>query len=59
MVPGSVKGGNEWERGIVKDDRGVPLIVDGDVIGVKQYADRSELEATRLLTGVSNDRDSY
>ena len=50
MVPGLAKGGNEWERGIVRDDRGVPLIVDGDVIGVKQYAERRvELEEKRRL----------
>lgn len=38
-----------WERGIVKDHRGVPLLkADGSEIGVKEYSQRRrEIEAAR------------
>jgi hypothetical protein len=49
VAPIGNKGGNEWERGIVRDARGLPLLdTDGSVISVKTYADRrGELEAKR------------
>ena len=39
---------NSWERGIAKDDRGVPLIDNGNHIPVKKYAaNRQKYEARR------------
>lgn len=48
--PLGFKANNSWERGIVTDDRGMPLLHPdtGDVIGTKQYSEeRHRLEAAR------------
>lgn len=47
-VQQGVKGGNEWERGIVTDGRGMPLLDNGVPIGVKQYSEkRHQYESAR------------
>lgn len=39
---------NAWERGIVKDDRGMPLLNKGKLVGVKEYANnRGHFEKQR------------
>lgn len=40
---------NSWEKGIVRDDRGMPLLKGvGEPIGVKEYAEnRHKIEARR------------
>lgn len=46
VAPTVSAGANSWERGIVRDERGMPLLDKDGVIGVKQYAEnRGRYEA--------------
>lgn len=52
FAPIGPKGDNSWERGIVKDGRGVPLVgSDGHYVTVKEHAEnRHKIEAARRRT---------
>jgi len=34
------KPNNSWEKGLARNERGMPLMMDGRPIGVKEYAER-------------------